>query len=165
MKFWTLLMIATGIVMSFVLTCITPFPAIAAFAARTVSRRAAIVALMGALIGNQIVGYAFLGYPHTLVTYLWGPVIALACLAGLAAAWPVRNLVLAFAASFVAYELVIVAFSAATNSLADFALPAFLAAVEANLTGFAILAVLRAGIVGIERFTQGRSRPSWAPRH
>jgi hypothetical protein len=150
-------MIATGIVMSFVLTCITPFPAIAAFAAKTVSRRLAIIALFGALVGNQVAGYALLGYPHTLTTYVWGPMIGVACLAALAAAWPIRNLVAAFAAAFVAYEAVIFIFSAATNSLADFALAPFLTALEANLSGFVVLALLRAGFVGLDRLAVSRS--------
>lgn len=157
MKIWTFLMVATGVVMSFVLTCITPFPAIAAFAVRTVPLRTAALTVLGALIGNQIVGYAFLGYPHTPVTYAWGGFMALASLAGLAAARPVRNLGLAFGAAFVTYEAVILAFSALTHSLGDFALAPFLAAVEANLTGFVVLAALRAGVVGIERLTRARA--------
>jgi hypothetical protein len=150
-------MVATGVVMSFVLTCITPFPAIAAFAARTVSLRAALVAVFGALIGNQIVGYACLGYPHTPATYAWGAFMGIASVAALAAAWPVRNVALAFGAAFVAYEGVILAFSALTHTLGDFALAPFLTAVEANLTGFVVLAVLRAGVVGIERATRARA--------
>jgi hypothetical protein len=156
-KLWTTLMIATGVAMSFVLTCITPFPAIAAFAAKTVSRPLAVITLFGALIGNQIAGYAFLGYPHTVTTYLWGPMMAVACLAALAAAWPIRNLFLAFGAAFVAYEGVVLVFSAVTNSLADFAATPFLAAVEANLTGFVILALLRVGFIALDRVAATRS--------
>lgn len=157
MKIWTFLMIATGVVMSFVLTCITPFSAIAAFAARTVSLRSAILAVMGAWAGNQIVGFALLGYPHTLMTYAWGGFIAIACLAGLAAAWPVRNVVLAFGAAFIAYEAVVLVFSALTHTLADFTFASFLTAFEANLTGFVVLAALRAGLLAIERVTRARA--------
>ncbi|HXF35118.1 MAG TPA: hypothetical protein VN603_11160 [Candidatus Acidoferrales bacterium] len=157
MKIWTALMVATGIGLSFVLTCITPFSAIAAFAARTVSLRYAIAAVMGAWAGNQIVGFALLGYPHMPATYAWSGFMAIACLAGLAAAWPVRNVVLAFGAAFVAYEAVILAFSALTHSLADFTVAPFLTAVEANLTGFVVLAALRAGVTAIERLSRARA--------
>jgi hypothetical protein len=155
-RLWTFLMVATGVVMSFVLTCITPFPAIAAFAARTVSLRWALVAVLGALVGNQIVGFTWLGYPHTLATFMWGPMMALACLAGLAAAWPIRNLLLAFLASFVAYEAVMVGFSAFTHTLADFSAADVLQVGEANLIGFAALAVLRIAVVAAERAAQAR---------
>jgi hypothetical protein len=156
-KIWTAIMIATGVALSFVLTCITPFSALAAFAAHTVSRRLAVLALMGALVGNQIAGYAFLGYPHTLITYLWGPMMALACLAALAVAWRIPNVVAAFVAAFVAYEAVVLVFSALTNSLGDFAWPAFLSAVEANVLGFAVLAALRGCLLAVDRYTRARS--------
>jgi hypothetical protein len=157
MKLWTALMIATGIAMSFVLTCITPFPAIAAWAARTVSPRLAVAAVLGALAGNQIAGYAFLGYPHMAATYAWGPMMAVACFAALAIALPIRNLLLGFAAAFVVYEAVIFGFSAATHTLADFTGPSVLLVLEANLSGFVILAVLRAGQVAIERIVHARA--------
>lgn len=157
MKLWTGLMIATGIAMSFILTCITPFPAIAAWAARTVSPRLAVVAVLGALVGNQCAGYAFLNYPHTAMTYAWGPMMAVAALAALAVALPLRNLLVSFAAAFVVYEGVICGFSALTHTLADFTGPSVLLVLEANLIGFAILAVLRAGQVAIERIVQARA--------
>jgi hypothetical protein len=158
MKYWSGLMIATGIALSFVLTCITPFAAVAAFAAQTVPRRLALVTLLGTLAGNQIVGYAFLGYPHTPQTYLWGPLLAIASLAAFEAARPMRNLFFAFVAAFVAYEAFILVFSAATNTLADFTLRPFVQALEANLTGFVLLAFLRAGFLAVDRYVRGRVR-------
>lgn len=157
MKLWTAIMIATGIALSFILTCITPFPAIAAWAVRTVSPRLAVVAVLGALVGNQIAGYAFLGYPHSGATYAWGPMMAIASLAALAAALPLRNLLLGFVAAFVAYEAVIYGFSAATHTLADFTGNGMLLVLQANAIGFAILAVLRAGQVAIERMMHVRA--------
>lgn len=153
MKLWTSLLIATGTVMSFALTCITPFPAIAAFAAKTLPRRLAVVAVLGSLAGNQIVGYACLGYPHAPMTYAWGGFIALAALAALEAAARIAQPVLAFVASFAAYEAVIFVFSAATNTLGDFSYGAGVSVLEANLTGVAVLYLLRTGMLAAERIS------------
>src|SRR5579875_1078288 len=133
MKYWSGLMIATGIALSFVLTCITPFAAVAAFAAQTVPRRLALVTLLGTLA-------------------------AIASLAAFEAARPMRNLFFAFVAAFVAYEAFIFVFSAATNTLADFTLRPFVQALEANLTGFVLLAFLRAGFLAVDRYARGRVR-------
>lgn len=157
---WTGLIVAAGVTLSFVLVCITPFAALATFAAKTLSRPLACVAVLGALVANQAVGFLCLGYPHTLVTYSWGVVMAAGAVAAVFAAALVRPPVLAFAAAFAVYEIVIFAYSVPTGTLAAFAPGPMLSVAEANLVGLAILGILRLAIVA----GAGRLRAAHAHR-
>lgn len=83
---WIALLAAASVLLSFRLSCATPFAALAALAAIHMKRSegVALVALSWAL--NQAVGYAFLGYPHDGQSYAWGVAIGVSALAAFAAA-------------------------------------------------------------------------------
>lgn len=83
---WIALLAAASVLLSFRLSCATPFAALAALAAIHMKRNEgfALVGLAWAL--NQIVGFGFLGYPHDAQSYAWGAAIGVAALATFAAA-------------------------------------------------------------------------------
>lgn len=130
----------------------------AALASRTLSRRAAVVTLLGAVIANQATGFCLLGYPRTIETAIWGPFIALATLAALFAARRTSQPVIAVVTAFAAYETVLAAGSLLMrHSLADFT-PAILGDVAfANIYGLAMLGVLYLGLSAIEHTVQNRT--------
>lgn len=112
---WTAVIDGAAVLGSFALACMTPFAAIAAVSALTLSRRAGILAVLGAWMINQIIGFGFLGFPTDPMTILRGVAIALSMFAGFAVADAVRGnagtlslarMVAAIAGSFVAYEVV-----------------------------------------------------------
>lgn len=77
---WLAFLIAATIGLSCLFTCATPFSALAAVAALTLSRRQAIVFILAAFATNQFVGFAFKGYPHDAMTLTWGAIIGVAAL-------------------------------------------------------------------------------------
>lgn len=89
---WGILLALSGAIFSFTLACIVPFAAIATFAARGFSQRAAILVVLAAASANQAVGFLCNGYPRDPLTCTWGVVIAAASLAALFAARRVREL-------------------------------------------------------------------------
>jgi hypothetical protein len=67
------------------------FAALAAIAAVTLPRRAAIAAIAATLVMNQVVGFALLGYAHEVSTYVWGVFIGMGLFVALGAAMAVRD--------------------------------------------------------------------------
>ncbi len=173
-RVWGLFLAASGAIFSFTLACIVPFAAIATFAARGFSRRAAALVVLGAVASNQAVGFLCSGYPHDPLTYAWGVAIAAASLAALFAAGGVRGLASSaqrpasrarfageFVAAFAAYQGVIFAFSAVTHELGGFT-PAILAQVAwTNVIGAGLLGIVKA-LVSAGR--SGKLRPARADR-
>jgi hypothetical protein len=152
---WQTLLAATGAVMTVTLGCVVPFAAMATLAARTLSPRRAITALLAAVLANQAIGFAFLGFPHTLGTAVWAPVFVVATLAAFAVSQRIAQPILALVASFTAYEGVLAAFTFATeHSLTAFA-PAIVGQVAlGNLIGLAVLVPVYCAIVAIERSSE-----------
>jgi hypothetical protein len=106
------LVIGGGIGLSTYFACVTPFAAFATFAALRSDRSTALLIVIAAWIGNQLIGYAFLGYPWTVISAAWGAAIgASACLAVISA-HALSNVrpaplstSLPFTAALVSYEL------------------------------------------------------------
>ena len=155
---WQALLASAGAVMTVTLGCIVPFPAMATLASRTLSRRAAIVALLAAVALNQSIGFLWLGYPRTLETAIWAPVFALATLAAVAVSERIAAAPLAFVASFGTYEVVLAAYTFATShSLAAFA-PSIVAQVAfGNAIGLVVLCPVYCAVVAIELSTDRRA--------
>ena len=105
---------------SFAFACVTPFAAFAAFAGATLPLSAALPVVGAAWIVNQAIGFGVLGYPVELNTFLWGFAIGAAALIATAVSkmvlrlpWIGRLIELAIAllAAYVAYEVVLFAFT------------------------------------------------------
>jgi hypothetical protein len=155
--FWQTAVALAGGVMTLTLACIAPFPAMAMLASRTMGRRGALVTLLGAVIANQVVGFAILGYPQTLPTFVWGLVFLGAALTAYGVATLVTQPVLALCAAFIAYEGFLAVYTFATErSLAAFSPSIVVQVAVANAIGFAVLGALYLGILAIERATYER---------
>jgi hypothetical protein len=81
---WTAFLVATGLTFTLCFACITPLAGIAAVAAATLSRRAAIVASLLVWAANQAAGFLLLDYPQTANAYEWGAMLGVATLLSLA---------------------------------------------------------------------------------
>jgi hypothetical protein len=79
---WIALIVITGICLSTVFACVTPFAALATLAALKLGPRDAITIVGLVWLANQAIGYGFLGYPWTWDSGAWGLVIGVS--AGLA---------------------------------------------------------------------------------
>jgi hypothetical protein len=105
------------------LACAVPLAAFAAAAALSLSRRDALLLILLVWAANQLVGFTLLGYPWTASTFAWGAALGIvAVLATLAGQWVAGRLANAhyafifavtFLITFVVYEVVLFAFSAA----------------------------------------------------
>jgi hypothetical protein len=72
---WLALLVGTSFVFTLGLACAIPFAAFAATAALTLSRRDTLVSISLVWFGNQLLGFAVLGYPWTASTFEWGIVL------------------------------------------------------------------------------------------
>ncbi len=79
---WIAGVILAAILTSWIFTCVTPFAALGAVCALHLRRRAAALAMTGVWLANQVIGFAFLGYPHDPTTLAWGGALLIATLAG-----------------------------------------------------------------------------------
>jgi hypothetical protein len=79
---WIALIATTGICLSTVFACATPFAALATLAALKLGRRDAITIVGLVWLTNQVIGYGMLGYPWTWDSAAWG--LAIGMSAGLA---------------------------------------------------------------------------------
>jgi len=119
--FCFLLLTAACTLASFAFACATPFAALAVIAAAMLPLPAALAVMAAVWIINQAVGFGALGYPVDTNTVLWGVAIgAAALIAAVAAklvlrALPRANapaaLVLALVGAYVAYEIILFAFT------------------------------------------------------
>jgi len=153
-RLWQCLLALAGGVMALTLACVTPFPAMAMLASRTLAGRAAYRTLFGAVVANQLVGFFVLGFPRTLESVAWGPVFFVATLAAYAVARRIAQPVAALVAAFAAYELVLAAYTLLTErSLAAFAPAIVLKIAEANAIGFAVLGLSYLAVLAVDRGT------------
>jgi hypothetical protein len=149
---WQVVVVAVSAAMSVTFACIAPFPALAALASRTLSARAATVTLLAAVLANQAVGFCVLGYPRTLETAIWGPVLALGTLTAFVVARRIAQPVLAVVAAFGAYEAVLAITSLVwQHSLADFSLAILGQVAFGNAVGLVVLGIAYLLMVAIER--------------
>jgi hypothetical protein len=113
---WPALLIVAAIAATPVFACITPFVAIAALAAVTLSRRAALATIAAAWLGNQCVGFGLMHYPLEANAFVLGVSLLAGALAivplaeGVSAVIraqrPVLVPLLTFAIGFALYEFI-----------------------------------------------------------
>jgi hypothetical protein len=77
---WIAILTLAGIGGSLVISCVTPFVALAVALAGTVRLRVALMAISAIWLANQFVGFAFFHFPRTPNTVLWGLAIGAAAL-------------------------------------------------------------------------------------
>ncbi|MBS0252591.1 MAG: hypothetical protein JSR78_16165 [Proteobacteria bacterium] len=148
---WIALIAILSVGGSFAFACAAPLAAIAALAAARMDGRTGLGLVVAAWLTNQIVGYGFLGYPHTFESYTWGAAIGVATIAAFAMArltrafahsWP-AVLGVSFLVAFASYELALFAAGIALGS-SEYA---FSAAVVARV--FQVNAVSFVGLVAV----------------
>lgn len=118
---WTLLLTGASTLTTLVLACATPFSALAALAALHMRRRDGISLMLVAWAASQITGFALLGHPHQPTTFGWAFGLGAAAMAsGYSAYWAIdrlgtapfaARLAVAYAAAFIAFKLVVLAFA------------------------------------------------------
>jgi hypothetical protein len=111
---WIVILALAGLGGSLVISCVTPFVALAVALAGTVRIGAALRAMTAIWLTNQFIGFVFLNFPRTLDTVLWGLAIGVATLVSTlvaaatlqrAASWPtLARLGLALLLAYAAYE-------------------------------------------------------------
>ncbi|MBM3564188.1 MAG: hypothetical protein FJX48_13870 [Alphaproteobacteria bacterium] len=144
--------IAAGVLFSFAWACALPLAGFAAVAALTATRRDALQLTGAVWLVNQAVGFLFLHYPTDAMTLFWGGALGVIALlscesAGLLARrFPgFAGGVAAFLASFVVYESLVLAVTAATGPGVDhFTAPVVTRIFFINLAAFAGLMMLKA---------------------
>jgi hypothetical protein len=77
---WIVILTLAGIGGSLVISCVTPFVALAVALAGTVRLSVALRAISAIWLANQFVGFAFFHFPRTPNTVLWGLAIGAAAL-------------------------------------------------------------------------------------
>ncbi len=113
---WLVALVGGATLATGVFACATPFSAVAAMAALTLPRRAAVMSVALLWLGNQIIGFGVAGYPLTANAFAWGAALLVAVVVSTLAAAPVRDALreqstvvrfaAAFAAAFVSFQLV-----------------------------------------------------------
>jgi hypothetical protein len=171
------LLVAASAVSSLAFACVTPFAAFAIVSAYALSSRTALLTVGAVWLANQLVGFAFLGYPWAVDTALWGLAIGAAALLATALAcaamrlWH-RNIAVAVGiaavAAFGAYEATLFLVSLSLGGEETFALAIVGPFALLNLGWAAALLgcceMLR--YAGVRSFTQmegagfGRPRPA-----
>ncbi len=159
---WVGLLTLASVGFSFALACAVPLAAFGALAARMNARDGAALVILVWLV-NQVVGYAWLGYPTDPDTLLWGLALGLSGVAALLAARAAARTggsaaaAVGFAAAFVGYEATLYlahfALGGGTEAYAPMVVAQILATnalAFAGLIGAHALAV-RAGLVGRPR--------------
>lgn len=164
---WVALIALLSVGGSFAFACAAPLAAIAALAATRMDDRTGSALVVTAWLTNQIVGFAFLSYPHTFESYAWGAAIGVATIAAFAAArlaaamnrsWPVR-LAVSFLLAFAAYELSLYGAGIPLGSSDDaFSVATVARVFEVNAVSFAGLLVLSVIASRVARL------PIWAER-
>jgi hypothetical protein len=69
---WIALIVASGICLSTIFACVTPFAALATLAALKLARRDSITVVGAVWLANQAAGYGFLGYQWNWDSAAWG---------------------------------------------------------------------------------------------
>lgn len=159
---WLLILTLAAVGVTVVLSCVTPFAALAVALAATVGLRASLCLMVAVWLANQVMGFALFHFPPTRDTLLIGIAIAGAAVMGTIAAWVVLKqmrsrpvllrLGVALLVSFAVYELALLA---AVMFFGD--LETFQPAIVAQL-GF-INAVSLVGMVALNEVLAALCRP------
>lgn len=72
---WILILTLAAIGVTFALSCVTPFAALAVALAGTIGARASLRIVIVVWLANQIIGFGFFGFPRTPNTLLFGVAI------------------------------------------------------------------------------------------
>jgi hypothetical protein len=150
---WIAVLVAAAIGSSVVFACATPFAALAALAALHMNRRDAFIVSGVAWAANQIIGYGFLHYPHTLDSFGWGIAIGIAAIIATALAAVAGNALrptgwalavpASFAAAFAGYEISLFAATVVLPDSSAFSLAVVLYILKVNVAAFVGLLVLQ----------------------
>lgn len=150
---WIAALVVGSVILSGRFSCATPFAALAALAALDMKRTEGALLVLAVWLGNQIVGYGFLGYPHEWSSYGWGLAIGAGALLAYAAAravseaMPAANFaavcVAALAAAFIAYEAALFAATAVLLGDGTFASDIVMQIGAVNAVAFAALLLVR----------------------
>jgi hypothetical protein len=141
---WTITLATAAVLGTLATACMMPFVALATIAAGTMPRNQAIIAVLGAWVANQLLGFGLLGYPATGYAIAWGIALGVASLAVIPLVRRLSNgsvarLLLAFTAAFVACEAVLFGYALAVGGTGTFT-PAILLRLFGNeALWFAIL--------------------------
>lgn len=126
---------ATTLSGSTVLACMMPFAAVAAIAAMAMSARRGAASVAACWLGNQVLGFTFMGFPWDGPTLAAGLSLLASSLIAFAAARVVTgkgaNPVLTFFAAFAAFEVSLFAYALPFGDPALFA-PAIVAQIALN---------------------------------
>ncbi|HWE72173.1 MAG TPA: hypothetical protein VG328_03370 [Stellaceae bacterium] len=111
---WLAVLVAASVGFSFGFACAVPFAAFGAATALTLNTRDALLLTIALWLVNQIIGFAFLGYPWDGIALLWGIVLGVVALLSTGAARIVTTrlasspqsvtLIASFVAAFITYE-------------------------------------------------------------
>jgi hypothetical protein len=149
---WTLILTLAAIGVTFALSCVTPFAALAVALAGTIGLRASLRIVIFVWFANQVIGFGFFHFPRTPNTLLFGVAIGGAAVVTtivasvvmkymLSRSVPLR-LGLALVLSFAAYEITLLAAAVFFGDLETFrpAIVAQLALINAvSLVGIVVL--------------------------
>ena len=69
---WMLILALAAIGVTFALSCVTPFAALAVALAGTIGLRASLRIVIVVWFANQVIGFGFFHFPRTPNTFLWG---------------------------------------------------------------------------------------------
>jgi hypothetical protein len=163
---WTLILALAAIGVTFTLSCVTPFAALAVALAGTVGLRASLRIVIVVWFANQVIGFGFFHFPHTPNTFLWGAAIGGAAIATTVAAslvmkygssWAtLPRLGIAFLISFAVYEMTLLGTAALVGGFETFK-PAIIAQLAL------VNAVSLVGMVGLNELAAALCRP-WLGR-
>ena len=163
---WVLILGIVGLGGSLIISCVTPFVALAVALAGTVRLGRAIKALLAIWAINQCIGFVFLHFPLTAFTLLWGAALGVASILtttvaavvlGRSAPLPALvRLVLAFLLAFCVFELGLAIVASFVGGLETFS-PRVVAQVGfSNLVWFA-------AIVALNELTRMAGKPLIGP--
>ncbi|WP_442679984.1 hypothetical protein ACSBM8_01900 [Sphingomonas sp. ASY06-1R] len=130
-------------------SCMMPFVALAVMAAATLPLRQALAATALAWAAEQSLGFGLLGYPLEASAIGWGIALGMAALAvtqasiAIGAERGIAPTIIAFAAGFVLYEVVLFVYGAAIGGTQAFTGAIVLQLARNELAWFAALLVLR----------------------
>lgn len=78
---WMLILTLAAIGVTFTLSCVTPFAALAVALAATIGLRASLRIAIFVWLANQVIGFGFFHFPLTVNAFLWGVAIGGAAVA------------------------------------------------------------------------------------
>lgn len=78
---WMLILTVAAIGVTFALSCVTPFAALAVALAGTIGLRASLRIMIVVWFANQVIGFGFFHFPLTANVFLWGGAIGAAAVA------------------------------------------------------------------------------------